>query len=64
MAIIGSYATNSYAQGLYFVEKNGGTRVEEGRISLRNTFIGLQFSYGFSMKKTLCTPDKLEIETE
>jgi hypothetical protein len=64
VAIVGGYNSEPYAQGRYVVDMNDGTRVEEGRVSLRNTFIGLQFSYGFSMKKTLCTPDKLEIETE
>ena len=52
--IIGSYAFEPYAQGLYFVGKNGLD--EEGIASLRNMFIGLQFSYGFTMKKLLCNP--------
>jgi len=65
VAIIGSYATESYAQGLYFVEKNDGTRIEEGNVSLRNTYIGLQFSYGFTMKKLLCSANNpLKTETE
>jgi hypothetical protein len=58
VAIIGSYAVRSYAQGRYFVRINDGTRVESGNASLRNIFIGLQFSYGFTMKKLLCIPVK------
>ena len=56
MAITGSYATIPYGQGKYFVDMNDGTRVEDGSISLYNIFVGLQFSYGFTMKKLLCNP--------
>ena len=59
VAIIGSYAANSYAQGRYtnliVVDPiEDGRLIKNGKISLRNTFVGLQISYGFSMKKTLC----------
>jgi len=54
-AIIGSYTAGSYTEGRYSVNVNG-TRVERGNVSLRNTFVGMQFSYGFSMKKLLCNP--------
>jgi hypothetical protein len=63
VAIIGSYAAGSYAQGFYNTIIRG-IDVESSSVSLRNTFIGLQFSYGFTMKKLLCIPDKSEIETE
>jgi len=55
MAIIGSYAAEPYMQGKYeiFIDK---MNVENGYTSLRNTFIGLQFSYGFTMKKLVCNP--------
>jgi hypothetical protein len=55
VAIVGSYAKTPYAQGKYFVKENG-IIIETGSTSLRNTFIGLQFSYGFTMKKLLCIP--------
>ena len=64
VAIIGSYATRPYGQGKYFVDMNDGTRIVDSKISLHNTFIGLQFSYGFTMKKTMCKPDIIENETE
>ena len=53
VAIVGSYAPEPYAEGTYYIS-NKGTKVEEGKLSLYNTFIGLQFSYGFTMKKLLC----------
>jgi len=52
MAIIGSYASNPYAKGFYFFTKYKEDDV--GYISLYNTFVGLQFSYGFTMKELLC----------
>ncbi|NLJ83085.1 MAG: hypothetical protein GX330_08175 [Bacteroidales bacterium] len=57
VAIVGSYATESYAQGTYSVAKKEGTKIESGHVSLRNTYVGVQFSYGFSMKKLLCNPN-------
>jgi len=54
VAIIGSYSMDSYAKGKYEV-KNNGILVEEGYTSLKNSFIGLQFSFGFTMKKLICT---------
>jgi len=53
VAIIGSYAPEPYSEGTYYVVHKG-IEVEHGCLSLRNTFVGLQVSYGFSMKKTLC----------
>jgi len=55
VAIVGSYATQSYAQGYYNAIVSGQQK-EYSRVSLRNTFVGLQFSYGFTMKKLLCIP--------
>ena len=59
VAIIGSYAAEPYMQGRYeiFIDK---IEVERGYTSIRNTFIGLQFSYGFTMKKLLCVPANKE----
>ena len=60
VAIVGSYSAEPYAQGYYYIVKNElngmEVEIERGYTSLRNTFIGLQFSYGFTMKKTLCVP--------
>ena len=71
VAIIGSYAAEPYAKGLYTTGKGERTAegdfsliVDSGYTSLRNTFIGLQFSYGFTMKKTMCKPDIIENEEE
>jgi hypothetical protein len=61
VAIIGSYSADSYVKGKYEVEKNG-ILVEEGYTSLRNSFIGLQFSFGFTMKKLLCSERQKKIE--
>jgi len=62
VAIIGSYAAEPYAKGTYTTGKgemtgdgNFSLIVDSGYTSLRNTFIGLQFSYGITMKKLLCT---------
>ena len=55
VAIVGSYASKPYAQGRYYVLINE-TEEESGFTSLRNTFVGLQFSYGFTMKRLLCNP--------
>ena len=55
VAIVGSFAHRPYAKGYYEITKNN-TMVECGYTSLRHTFIGIQFSYGFSMKKLLCVP--------
>ena len=55
VAIIGSYTSQPYTKGYYSVLAND-RMMESGRVSLRNTFIGIQFSYGFSMKKLLCVP--------
>ena len=54
MAIIGSYAKYPYATGNYNIFDNG--KIEQGYISLHNTCVGLQFSYGFTMKKLVCVP--------
>lgn len=53
IALIGSYSAKPYSQGNYYVRIDG-VEVENGYTSLRSTFIGLQFSYGFTMKKLLC----------
>ncbi len=55
VAIVGSYAGKPYAEGKYYVVLND-REIESGYTFLRNTFIGLQFSYGFTMKKLLCIP--------
>ena len=47
-----------YANGSYYVSINE-IEVEKGYLFLHNTFIGLQFSYGFTMKKLLCRSDKM-----
>ncbi|MCL2246038.1 MAG: hypothetical protein FWC10_02875 [Lentimicrobiaceae bacterium] len=57
VAIVGSYAAEPYANGNYHVDIND-IEVEKGYLFLHNTFIGLQFSYGFTMKKLLCKADK------
>jgi hypothetical protein len=58
VAIVGIYSGQPYAKGDYSVvlnDINGNEiEVESGYTSIRNTFIGLQFPYGFTMKKTLC----------
>jgi len=59
VAIVGSYAAEPYAEDTYYIV-NKGVNVEKGNLSLHNTFIGLQFSYGFTMKKTLCVPANKE----
>ena len=66
VAIIGSYASKPYSKGYYFIEKTEDwySKVDGGYTSFRNTYIGLQFSYGFTMKKTMCKPDIVEDETE
>jgi hypothetical protein len=51
IAIIG-HLVGSYASGKYTVRK--GVKIDKGDVNSHNTSIGLQFSYGFSMKKTLC----------
>jgi hypothetical protein len=56
VAIVGSFAHRPYVEGYYEITKNN-TTVEYGYTSLRNTFVGLQFSYGFTMKKLLCKQD-------
>jgi hypothetical protein len=53
VAIVGSYAAEPYANGNYYVTINE-IEVEKGYLFLHNTFIGLQFSYGFTMKRLLC----------
>ena len=57
VAIVVSYASAPYANGNYNVTINE-MEVEKGYLYLHNTFIGLQFSYGFTMKKLLCTSNK------
>ena len=57
VAIIGNFAAEPYANGSYYVSINE-IEVEKGYLFLHNTFIGLQFSYGFTMKKLLCRSDK------
>ena len=51
IAIIG-HLVGSYASGKYTVRKGG--EIDNGNTNSHNTSVGLQFSYGFSMKKTLC----------
>jgi hypothetical protein len=53
VALVGSYAKVAYAESKYFIYLNRKS-VSLGYSSLRNTFIGLQFSYGFTVKKLLC----------
>jgi len=53
IAIVCSFAHRPYVEGYYEITKNN-TIVEHGYTSLRNTFVGLRFSYGFTMKKLLC----------
>lgn len=56
MAIVGSYATDAYSKGYYQIGRSvdGTYKIDGGRAYLRNTYIGLQFSYGFTMRKLLC----------
>ena len=63
VAVIGSYSAEPYAKGTYTTGKSSMTGdgnfaviVNGGSISLRRTFVGLQFSYGFTMKKLVCVP--------
>jgi len=57
VAIVGSYAAEPFANGYYYVTINE-VEVESGYLFLHNTFIGLSFSYGFTMKKLLSRSDK------
>lgn len=57
VAVIGNCAISSYGKGFYAIDMHGGTKLEEGSTSIRNTYIGLQFSFGFTMKKLLCIPN-------
>ena len=53
IAIVG-HLVGSYASGKYTVRK--GWEIDNGNTSSHNTSVGLQFSYGFTMKKLLCVP--------
>ena len=58
VAIIGRYGIKPYAKGYCFIRKEEYLESKEEGVytSLCNTYIGLQFSYGFTMKKRLCVP--------
>ena len=68
LAVIGSYSAEPYAKGTYTTSKvvtegeEFALIVNSGNTSLRRTFIGLQFSFGFTMKKLVCRPDITETE--
>jgi hypothetical protein len=53
IALIG-HLVGSYADGKYVVRK--GEKIDTGNTNSHNTSVGLQFSYGFTMKKLLCNP--------